>query len=657
MSVEGLAAVPAAAPQSQGNGSAASRKAGLLTGSAEVVTAPNQRAAELAALYDFTERLQHTGALGEVCHAGLDAIQQALRCPRAAILLKDAAGVMRFATWRALSDAYRRAVEGHSPWSPDAARPDPICIADVAVADLPAPIRAAVDGEGIRAVAFIPLVVAGRLVGKFMAYYDTPHDFTPGEVEIGLTLGRQLAFGVERSRAEETRRASERAAQHLAAIVESSDDAIISKDLDGVIMTWNRGAERLFGYTAEEAIGRPVTLLIPPERLDEEPGILRRIRSGERIEHYETLRRRKDGRLIDISLTISPMRDSTGRIVGASKIARDITARRLANQRVRDSEQRLRDLMAAIPAAIYTTDAAGKITYFNEQAVALAGRTPEIGSDEWCVTWKLFQPDGTPLPHDQCPMAVALKEGRPIRDAEAVAERPDGSRVPFIPYPTPLRDSSGKVVGAINMLVDISERKQAETQQRLLLAELNHRVKNNMQMLQSLLVTAAHQTENEEAQQVLAEASNRLSAMSAAQRVLYVTTNATRFGAGDFLDAVCQSVQYALPKSIRLDWRADPIELSNDAAMPLALILNELATNAVKHGLKDRTDGVVRIGLTRARAESLLLYVEDDGPGFDLDQARSHLSGLRLVQGLARQLRGRFEVSRGAATRCSLYFS
>src|ERR1700723_3256168 len=113
-------------------------------------------------------------------------------------------------------------------------------------------------------------------------------------------------------------------AQHLAAIVESSDDAIISKDLNGIIQTWNRGAERVFGYTADEVIGQPVTILIPVDRIDEEPGILARIRRGERIDHYETVRQRKDGSLIDISLTVSPMRDGDGRVAGASKIAREL---------------------------------------------------------------------------------------------------------------------------------------------------------------------------------------------------------------------------------------------------------------------------------------------------------------------------------------------
>src|SRR5262249_35665743 len=111
----------------------------------------------------------------------------------------------------------------------------------------------------------------------------------------------------------------------LGSLVECADDAIISKNLEGIVTSWNAGAERLFGYTAREMIGKPILTLIPPERLDEEPEILKRIRRGERIAHYETKRMRKDGSLVDISLTVSPIRDSLGQIIGASKIARDIT--------------------------------------------------------------------------------------------------------------------------------------------------------------------------------------------------------------------------------------------------------------------------------------------------------------------------------------------
>jgi PAS domain S-box-containing protein len=130
----------------------------------------------------------------------------------------------------------------------------------------------------------------------------------------------------------------------------------------------------------------------------------------------------------------------------------------------------LRAILEALPAAIYTTDAEGRITSFNDEAVRFSGRVPQLGSDSWCVTSKLYWPDGTPLPHDQCPMAVALREGRPVRGVSAIAERPDGTRVHFMPYPTPIRDTSGKVIGAVNMLVDITEQKRAEEAQARLAA-------------------------------------------------------------------------------------------------------------------------------------------------------------------------------------------
>ncbi len=140
----------------------------------------------------------------------------------------------------------------------------------------------------------------------------------------------------------------------------------------------------------------------------------------------------------------------------------DISERKQAESALRKSERLFRGMLDALPAAIYTTDPEGRITHFNPACIEFSGRTPTIGSDHWCVTGKLFHPDGTPMPHDECPMAIALKSGRVVRGTEAIAERPDGTRVWFEPYPTPLFNAAGELIGGINMLVDITDRKRAE---------------------------------------------------------------------------------------------------------------------------------------------------------------------------------------------------
>jgi PAS domain S-box-containing protein len=159
----------------------------------------------------------------------------------------------------------------------------------------------------------------------------------------------------------------ERAALLLSAIVDSSDDAIISKDLNGVVTSWNKGAERLFGYTAAEMVGQSITILIPMDRQDEEPKILSRLRRGERVEHFQTVRKHKDGSLLDISLTISPVRDIDGNIVGASKIARDITQQKRADEALLASEARFRQLANAMPQMVWTATPAGDLDYVSEQ--------------------------------------------------------------------------------------------------------------------------------------------------------------------------------------------------------------------------------------------------------------------------------------------------
>lgn len=305
--------------------------------------APRLSARAHCVLYRFTDRLYRARSLTEVYDAALDAIGDGLSCPRASILRFDAEGIMRFVAWRGLSEKYRLAVDGHSPWRPGDNDANPICIEDIDVADESERLKLVVRKEGIRALAFIPLTIDGLVVGKFMVYHRTPHSFTDQEIELALMVARQLGFSIARHVADDD-------ARRLISIVESSDDAILAKDLRGVITNWNAGAERLFGYQKHEAIGQPGTMLIPSDRHDEEPIILGRIRNGERINHYETVRQRKDGSLVNISLTVSPIKDAAGSIIGVSKIARDITERRRAQEEqlllLREMDHRIKNLFA-----------------------------------------------------------------------------------------------------------------------------------------------------------------------------------------------------------------------------------------------------------------------------------------------------------------------
>ncbi len=178
-------------------------------------------------------------------------------------------------------------------------------------------------------------------LGIWYWFLPPPHSWLIQDRADAYGMAGFLIFSAAIIALGESNRRGFAARSKLAAIVESSDDAIISKNLDGVITSWNKGAERVFGYAAEEAVGQHITLIVPPDRRDEEANILERLRRGERIEHFETFRARKDGTTINVSLTISPVKDSTGRVVGASNVARDISERKRAEQTLQRSEARL----------------------------------------------------------------------------------------------------------------------------------------------------------------------------------------------------------------------------------------------------------------------------------------------------------------------------
>lgn len=404
----------------------------------------------LRTLYRLLAAVSRASALEDVYEAALTSLLEATAADRAAILLFDDDGVIRFRASRGLSPEYQAAATGHSPWPRGTQDAHPLVVPDVLFDESLFAYREVLMQEKIRALAFVPLALDAGVFGKFMLYYAEPHQCTIDELEIAQAIAAHVALATEHKRAELARLRSEQqlqmildnsatviflkdlqgryvlvnrrfeelfhvtkasvlgrtdhdifpremadrfqandhavlaagkalsieeyaphddgihtyisvkfpleapdatitgvcgiamditerkqleiASRRLAAIVESSDDAIASKDLNGLITSWNQGAERIFGYTAKEILGKPVSILAAPDRLDEMPAILSKIRQGQRVEHFETRRRRKDGQIIDVSLTVSPVRDAAGRVVGASKVARDITRQKQAEQ-------------------------------------------------------------------------------------------------------------------------------------------------------------------------------------------------------------------------------------------------------------------------------------------------------------------------------------
>ena len=249
---------------------------------------------------------------------------------------------------------------------------------------------------------------------------------------------------------------------YLAAIVESSDDAIISKDLSGIVRSFNPAAERLFGYEAGDIVGRPITLLIPPDRLDEEERILASLRRGERIDHQETVRMTRDGRRVDVVLSVSPVRDAQGRIIGASKILRDITERKRAAAALAAQQQWFRVTLASIGDAVIASDAAGLVTYMNEVAETLTG-------------WTSADASGRPLAevfhivNEETRARVENPAEKVLRDHvtvglanHTVLIAKSGAECPIDDSAAPIFDLDNEVIGVVLVFHDVTERRRTE---------------------------------------------------------------------------------------------------------------------------------------------------------------------------------------------------
>ena len=464
---------------------------------------------------------------------------------------------------------------------------------------------------------------------------------------------------------------------HLAAIVESSDDAIISKDLNGIITSWNKGAQHLFGYTALEMIGQPVQTLIPDDRFDEEPRILERLRQGQRIDHYETVRQRKDGTRVEISLSVSPIKDRTGQIVGAAKIAREISERK-------QGERNLANLVEALPAAVYTTDAEGHITRYNQAAVDLWGSRPTIGVARWSGSWRQYWADGRTMPPEECPLAQSLQLNRPLRGLETIIERPDGTRIPVAPHPTPLRDASGTLVGAVDVLVDLTERKQAERELQNSAADLERRiVERTGELLLSqerlrALASDLTLSEQRERRRLATELHDYLAQLVVASRlrlaqVIPTIQEATASASLSSIDAMLDQaltytrslvaelsphILYQFGLSQSLIWLGDQMKqhglavtvkaaapsftLPDDQAILLFQSVRELLFNIIKHAKVDHAG--ITISVDEERQE-LWICVEDEGAGFDVTELTA-FNNMRCKFGLL-SIRERMELLGG----------
>jgi len=424
----------------------------------------------------------------------------------------------------------------------------------------------------------------------------------------------------------------------LAAIVESSADAIVSKDLNGVITSWNQGAEALFGYTADEAIGQPVTMLMPPDRVDEEPGILARIRNGERIQSYETVRRRKDGTLIDISLTVSPVYNSEGKIVGASKIARDITH----SKRTEAELTKLASIVETSNDPIISKDLNGIIRSWNKGAEMTFGYTADeaIGQP---VTM-LMPPDRV----DEEPGILArIRRGEKIDHYETVRRHKDGHLLEISLNVSPVYDSHGVIVGASKIVRDITEHKridkavrERETARAILDAQESERARiardlhdhlgQQMTALRLRLETLLARCDDDRTRSEIEEL--RRAALKIDREIGFLAwemrpTELDVLGLEGALMSFIQEWSGQYDIEVEFHSNIEP-SASKNKALPegvdlnLYRILQESLNNIMKHARAHKVDVLVQ-----RRAGEISLVVEDDGVGFEAGSGSSEVSG------------------------------
>ena len=402
------------------------------------------------------------------------------------------------------------------------------------------------------------------------------------------------------------RKAAEEAAARLAAIVESSEEAIIAKSLRGVITSWNKGAERLFGYSAEEMIGESIWKLIPEDGEHEEINVLNTIRTGQPVRSNESVRLHRSGRRIHVAISVSPIFNSQGMVVGASTIARDVTERKRQTEMLRENEARLRLALKSARAGAWDFDLRRRELHWSPEMFALYGLDPAKGQPSREMLAQRISPAHRRRARKE--FSKAMLQGGSFT-LEFPIIRPDGTEIWTALAGDVIKDARGRAISARGIDQDITERKNWEKRQAMLLRELSHRVKNTLAVVQSL----ARQTLRSSATPYnFVEAfEGRIRSLAASHNLL---TEADWGGAR--LETIIRHQVAALVDDFqdRIRLRGPDVVLNAEVATQLGLVLHELATNAAKYGALSGPDGHVDIFWTTTKSRLRLLWRERGGP-------------------------------------------
>ncbi|MXO66130.1 PAS domain S-box protein [Altericroceibacterium endophyticum] len=391
--------------------------------------------------------------------------------------------------------------------------------------------------------------------------------------------------------------------EHYTALVESSDDAIVAKDLDGIIVSWNPASERIFGYSADEIIGKSIQILLPPERLDEEREIMARIRAGERVRQFMSERLHKDGTVVPVSLTVSPVRNAKGEIIGASKIARDATEYIARDKRLRESEQRFRMLAENISQLAWISDSEGNLSWYNRRWYDYTGTTlEEMKGLGWT---KVHHPDHVDrvVKH----FRDSLTKGEVWEDTFPLRSRHGDFRW-YLSRAKPIRNAEGEIIQWFGTNTDITEQREQAEQIRLLLMEVNHRSKNMLTTVQALARRTARSSEN-----FIERFEERVSSLAVNQDIL--VRRAWRDVPVDELVHLQLRFLEEAPGELTFD--GPQCALTPRAAEVIGMALHELATNSLKYGALSSDEGQVHISWehdTAGQGDFLIVWTESGGP-------------------------------------------